>query len=53
MEDIILALAHKVWGNNETPQSGWYSSLNANWAPPEYKTTSLVKWCVALISRSE
>jgi len=53
MEDIILALAHKDWGNNKTPQSGWYSSLNANWAPPEYKTTSLVKWYVALISCSE
>jgi hypothetical protein len=53
VEDIILALAHKDWGNNKTPQSGWYSSLNANWAPPEYKTISLVNWYVALISCSE
>jgi len=53
VEDIIIKLAHKDWGSNETPQSGWYSSLNANWESPEYKTTSLVKWYVALISYSE
>jgi hypothetical protein len=53
MEDIILSLTHKDWGNNETPQSGYYSRLNANWAPPLYKTISLVEWYAALISCSE
>jgi len=51
VEDIIIALAHKDWGNNKTPQSGWYSSLNANWAPHEYNFLGKVVRCFNILFR--